>query len=964
ARADLVLSKFDVAHAHLYKKEFKERIKEFLKSEDILIDSTKKVDSLFIKLAEDYVYGDKLNISSNFNKSPEEVKQKSWVKNKSEILAQEAVKIDKKLISFRNRIEQFKKKKDFETLECILDATEDVYEHHKMPVRSFLNVFSILDDETLKDYSELVSKLYHKESNALGISNLADKIISNYDYSVLSKAKLVFNNYGFLENENNDENKMSDFAEELDNNPNYKNIFQKLSNKLKIFTSSSKTGDIDKKTVFETINKIKKIYGNSTTREWIKACNELIDINFDSGEKFCLDSFDVLEVYKDRFDWDVDKLAKDFNNMGYSLLRLSYFVTNNNKISKKRLKNLLDEIIENKDSSSLNSLINLSLNKLNLRSIEKAIPDNSTNKEFLDALYKANELTEINFDKGTEYRTLLCYELDNLKENLSLEDYFKVISGIEFQLKDFIEFKKEIEKDNDLKIGFSDNLAQKTIIFYKKFLDKELYHFKRDYRKLGSSLQRIPKLKNDYFYFFEENEFKKMINYVIKSKNRELIKDLVNINKDDVKVNRLYQKIFSRLTSERNVENDVKLFQKTNQLISFLEEATKNENVFDYTNKLVESKEFTYDDYFEKINDIKKEFYKKVVGDRVIPKEFEDVMNHIVIGHSKLGHEIKIRNALEMMVSNYLDSGEEKTFELLRNLENNKEIRSFYENKGIDVDVFEKGIKRSYDVKTNDDFFTKIEERRQKEINQAYQCLSQLISEEEIEEIKNKPSRKQFREIQKVINNYEFDISNAFLKSEIEGHLNTARSLSGDFKSKDSKIDFYVSTDVIESLQMGQFFNSCLSLSKNHNGCNGWASIVQTYNSNMNVIYARDEQGNYIGRNRTVLTNQGILTTQFYENGTLNLEDSWISYLTDFANAVGSDVILPKTFIFKNMASKLDKLVEEGKAYSEDQFKMSVKCPEIGPFFTDGLIIDNIYENDFRDHQDISCDVYVIKHSY
>jgi hypothetical protein len=135
---------------------------------------------------------------------------------------------------------------------------------------------------------------------------------------------------------------------------------------------------------------------------------------------------------------------------------------------------------------------------------------------------------------------------------------------------------------------------------------------------------------------------------------------------------------------------------------------------------------------------------------------------------------------------------------------------------------------------------------------------------------------------------------------------------------------------------MGQYFGSCLSLAKNHGGCNGWAAVVQTMDANKNVIYAKNADGKYVGRNRTALTDRGILCTRFYQNGNMNLNDAWIDYLSEFATHTGQEVMIPLTFATPSMASILEKKLAEGKVSKER------RAPEIdsgyySAFYGDGL---------------------------
>lgn len=328
-----------------------------------------------------------------------------------------------------------------------------------------------------------------------------------------------------------------------------------------------------------------------------------------------------------------------------------------------------------------------------------------------------------------------------------------------------------------------------------------------------------------------------------------------------------------------------------------------------------------------------------------------------------------------MIASTYLQTGAEATFNAIRELEPNKKLRDQLRRKGIDVEAYKTGVSRTYHVATDEDSLNRVRERINAEVDQVWDRLKLLYTpkeednkqldeetlakqnqlKEQVEELKQGSLREQLDKAEKFVGAYEFDDEAKPLKLEVKGHIQTARSLTGTLKEMDADATFYVSKDPLESLHMGQYFGSCLSLSKNHGGCNGWASVVQTMDANKNVIYARTEDGKYVGRNRTALTDRGVLCTRFYQNGDMNLNNAWLSYFGDFADNVGQDVMIPTTFTPTSMSSILEKMVAEGKASKESR-TVSIAPAYYSAFYGDGLTTRKTEDGSIQ----VDAEVYVI----
>ena len=82
-----------------------------------------------------------------------------------------------------------------------------------------------------------------------------------------------------------------------------------------------------------------------------------------------------------------------------------------------------------------------------------------------------------------------------------------------------------------------------------------------------------------------------------------------------------------------------------------------------------------------------------------------------------------------------------------------------------------------------------------------------------------------------------------FLKQLGERSIQTAAFL-GDFKLTEAGFEFWIERDPLGILQMGNRFNTCLSLG----GCNEHSSIANAIDLNKIVVYARDAKGVIVGQ--------------------------------------------------------------------------------------------------------------------
>jgi hypothetical protein len=127
-----------------------------------------------------------------------------------------------------------------------------------------------------------------------------------------------------------------------------------------------------------------------------------------------------------------------------------------------------------------------------------------------------------------------------------------------------------------------------------------------------------------------------------------------------------------------------------------------------------------------------------------------------------------------------------------------------------------------------------------------------------------------------------------FLKKVRLIGVDTNAWISGFSKSYD-KVILSVETDPIKVLQMGNYFNTCLSQGKS----NAYSTITNAIEVNKKVIYARDMQGKVIGRKLIAMTDRGnIIGYKTYSyNGTLDLKKIFDEYCYDLSQICNSRLI-------------------------------------------------------------------------
>jgi len=773
------------------------------------------------------------------------------------------------------------------------------------------------------------------------------------------------------------------------------------------YASLTKSGALsshENTSFFSDLQEIYRRVGAEKARKWLEQANAFFGEDWKIGRDFAVRSRPTFVAYENDFGWDLDQFVEDYKKMGDSVFELAGFSSKFAGLGDKRRRNVARSLISTVSGSEIKELTGNKLPKEQVALVGRLLPEETTPQEIITAIKRTADLYA-QCDQNRVDNRLVTSRLGRVQKAGSLDDYLKAAGEVGQQADRYIEFANEQRRDPNMNLGFNDSQTQATLDLYETFLGKNFEQFRRDFQATGTDFQRLPEIRDRYGKFLDEERLRAMLNYVAKQRSRDLIKDLVITKTPEA----LTKKVVEKLGKNGSKRELVRGISELNKVYSFLSGLdyevlahiennlfsaegilTENNHKQGFFRRLFHRRRNDYqpvlnnlnrkigvegiveetlsklpsdcssEDVIQVLNGIKREVYATVTGGVEVPRELEDVVGNIVVAyHKNTGRSegVNIRPALEFIVSNYLQHGAQQTFQAIRELEPNRKVRKSLEKRGVNVEAFKKGIERTYHVSTDEGSLSRLREKINAEFEQVYDRLGQLELEEgQLEELREGGLREQLEKVEKFVSKYEFNDETKALKPEIKGHIQTARSMTGSIKEMEADARFYVSQDPFEALHMGQYFGSCLSLAKNHCGMNGWASVVQTMDSNKNVIYARAEDGRYLGRNRTALTDQGVLCTRFYQNGDMNLNDAWVNYLEAFADHTGQDVMVPTTFAPLSMTKVFEEKMGEGRIKRE-QRSVRIKPAYFSAFYGDGLSTRKTLDGAVQ----VDAEVYVIK---
>ncbi|MDO8556083.1 MAG: hypothetical protein Q7R96_02825 [Nanoarchaeota archaeon] len=694
---------------------------------------------------------------------------------------------------------------------------------------------------------------------------------------------------------------------------------------------------------FAQLHLLYRSVGTATTHAWMEYTKKLLTQdkkgerkNKETGRAFIKLSPETLSNYFHNFHWDFATFIQDYEAIGPALHQVGDIITKYSRIDE--YKAITRHLIDTKDTTTLEQLANQPLDTQAVEHLQKCLPKEISVPELITAINATGELYRLCINNNINQQ-FITNRLAR-QQQTTLETYLANLELLKEKTTHYVRFVQQQRQNPAINMGFDESRTQTTLNFYEE-IGKNFDHFEHDFKTVGKDLQKLAELKAYYQELLPKEQFEAFARYIIKQRSRDLINELLPRNVPDD----LISLLLSRLEKHPGKENLTKALVALSRTYSLLTDVSKAENIFD-TAKTTLQNELTelpsnagYTAVVDTLTTLKKKYYAPLTQGQPVPTTLEPLIDPLVIGYHKNtgGAETPIRPTLTLLVSTYLKEGATKTRQALDALPGNKKLLKNLKRNGIDVTTYRTGIQKVYTVGTDEQSLQRLEERVNTEMAQAFQRLEYLELEEEIVQTLHEGTKKeQLEHLEKLLAEYQSDEQTKPFCEEIRGHIQKARSIHGTIKDTQTTATFYVSQDPIESLHMGQFFGSCLSLAKNHGGCNGWAAVVQTVDANKNVIYARTKEGQYIGRNRTALTDQGILCTRFYQNGSMNLDHAWIDYLQAYGEHTQQEIMLPAIFVTPSMRKVLEKNIEQGTVHLEER-TVTIQPGHYAAFYGDGV---------------------------
>ncbi|MDP4039419.1 MAG: hypothetical protein Q8P57_02465 [Candidatus Pacearchaeota archaeon] len=907
-------------------------------------------------------------------------------------LARTAVHGDRGLVKFRQILDRLERVGDESTLESLLNAAHNMSVTAPHSAQQFLSTMETIPEEDRAPYATIVSHLFRDQTHPMGGGNPLIWRLSQIQPRLPERDSDLSPKRDYV-------SKFSEGREERDYNSifieplktksinKYEDDFEKV-NSLVLAGSGSALKDVQlglthgigyaghiesdrfsskgNTSFFGELQEIYRRVGAEKAREWLKQATAFFEEDQKLGRDFAVRSRPAFVAYQNDLRWDLDQFVDDYRKMGDAVFELAGFSSKFAGLGNERRRNVARSLISTISGAEIKELTTNKLPTEQVALVGDRLPEEATPHEIITAVKRTANLYE-QFDQRRLNNGFVTSRIGRVQRVGSLDDYLKAVSEIGQQADRYMEFVDEQRRDPNMNLGFNDSQAQATLDLYEAFLGKNFDQFKRDFTATGTAFQRLPQIRDQYGEHMPEEKLRAVMNYIAKQRSRDLIDDLSR----STATSDLIGCTISRLGDGASKKEIVKALAELNKTYNFLQNVGATEILTNRLNGVSESA--GYNLVLDAISGSRRECYSVVIGGAEVPQALEDMVDNIVVAYYKntgTSNGVNIRPALEMIASSYLQHGPQETFQAIRDLEPNRKVRKTLEKRGVNIEAFEKGMEKTYHVSTDEGSLARIRERIDAEVGQVWDRLKLLYTSNEnetdeevlkkkeelrlqVEELRQGSLREQLDNVEKLVGQYEFDDKTKALKPEIKGHIQTARSMTGSIKEMEADARFYVSQDPFEALHQGQYFRSCLSLAKNHGGTNGWASVVQTMDSNKNVIYARAKDGRYLGRNRTALTDQGVLCTQFYQNGDMNLNNAWVDYLGEFANHTGQDVMIPTTFAPGSMASLL-----EGKA-TREQRSVRIEPAYFSAFYGDGVPTRKLEDGAIR----VDTEVYVLRPS-
>ena len=974
-RKGAVLAELESAHMLIYQQRATQAIKAEMARQK-KAEKSKKKNSMYItrdreehNLNNIIQYDTYINLSKKIDpfEKPKEDPQDAAIQGLAFNAAQSSVSQDQGIASFRQRLAELEQTGDKVTLEALIDAAHDVAVTAPHSSQEFLQTLDTIGTEDQVVYATVVSQLFRDQTGPMGGNPLLSRL------QTITPRRVKQDPFGFKQEDDDDpfslikEDRQEKYGDlSLINFGLGRRTLDLSSPSFDLGLNSGlgidsiydlKLGGVgnwnENASFFSELREIYRQTDSDVAHEWLEEANKLFAEDWSKGRDFAVKSRPTVTTYVNKFGWDFSQLSTDYSSLGSSVFSVASIASHYEGIDRDRLTGLVRELIDDGDTEVIESLSKSALPKEQTGTVQRLLPAELSNREFVDALESTSVVYQASKDNNVDSR-FVAHRVGQLQKQGCLEDYLQALTAIETQLNEYAEFANTQRENRDINLGFNDTQAQQTLELYVDFMGKSFKQFSRDFQATGTAFQRLPQIRDTYGKFLDEGNLRSFMNYVAKQRSRDLINDLSQSTAPSSLIESTVLKL-GQNTSKKDTVNNLRELNRTYSFLSSVGATDILENRLANLEDNAGS-----ESTFEAVVGSRRECYTTVTGSHDVPEHLTDLIDNVVVGYHKntgRSYGVDIQPALRFIAETYLADGADASFDAIKNHERNAKVRSSLIDSGVDVGAFERGISRTYHVSTAGDQLQRIKERIDSEFEQIYDRLTNLeIEEVEINQLQELSLKEQLEGVEKILGSYEFDEETKPFKLEIKGHIQTARSINGSMKEMETDASFYVSTDPLEALHMGQYFGSCLSLSKNHGGMNGWASVVQVMDANKNVIYARSEDGSYLGRNRTAITDQGILTTRFYQNGNMALEDGWIDYLSGFADEVHQDVMIPTMFASSAMQGKLETMMQEGNV-TKEQRSVQVAPAYFSAFYGDGLSTQTMEDGSIK----VDAEVYVIK---
>lgn len=700
---------------------------------------------------------------------------------------------------------------------------------------------------------------------------------------------------------------------------------------------------------YPTVSCLKDTLEKEELKAWLKRLSEYkkdaSGLGFYTLDKFKAYNFitkskEALEAYKklDLGFWD---FMEHFDSVGPSVLDSARFTLKYEPLPTPDLKRLYTSLIKGGEKQ-LKKYIECNIEKTQVQILMDKL--SKTRPDYISALDKLVEIYHSLQGSGFSHE-IVHHRLKQVPKATRVAKVLESIDKINDFVNDYMSFADEQrERLANSVHEFNDRDAQKTLILYENFLQKSYSKFKQDFNEQGAYIGMIADVKNRLSDAFDESKLRSILNQIIKRKDHDLYRMICKANPSQECKKRLgyHLKNLNKHDSVVSLEE----FYRTHLFLKNLGEESSLENVLqeDFSSSEELRNGFTK---------LRASYYPAMLGeDLEIPRHMEGPIDNIMCAYFKNTGQIDLQPALRQIAKNFILYGPEETFEMINDMEGNRELIKNFQACGINIDAYQKGISRTYHLSTDGKAKQRAEEKLQGEVADVYNRLETVAKPDDIERIKSFDLNEQLAIIERLVGRASIEDE---LREEIQGHIQKARSLKGTFARIEKNefstdVEFYVSTDPIESLHCGQYFDSCLSLAKEVGGTSSWGAVVQTVNSNMNVLYARTKDGDYLGRNRTVLSDSGILCTRFYNNSQLPLDMAWLDYLSAYAKHTSQDILIPDTYVRTGMRQGLDEMIEKGTAHFVKGKTVSFEGPVFKNFHGDHLDVKeeyNLLKTDF-----------------